>query len=40
MVINYECSKSARNVGTVIATAERTRKKLRIGRIRREFRCN
>ena len=38
-----KCSKSVRNVGTsrtVIATMERTRRKLRIGRIRREFSCN
>ena len=34
------CSKSVRNVGTsstVFATTERTTRKLRIGRIRREF---
>ena len=39
------CSKSVRNVGTsstVFATTltERTTRKLRIGRIRREFSCN
>ena len=37
------CSKSVRNVGTssaVFSTTERTTRKLRIGRIRREFGCN
>ena len=37
------CRKSMRNVGTssaVFATTERTTRKLRIGRIRREFSCN
>ena len=37
------CSKSVRNVGTssaVFATTERTTRKLRIGRTRREFRTN
>ena len=37
------CSKSVRNVGTssaVFSTTERTTRKLRIGRIRREFSCN
>ena len=37
------CSKSVRNVGTssaVFPSTERTTRKLRIGRIRREFSCN
>ena len=37
------CSKSVRNVGkrgTVFAATERARRKLRIGRIRRDFSCN
>ena len=37
------CSKSVTNVGTsstVFATTERTRRKLGIARIEREFRCN
>ena len=37
------CSESVRNVGTsstVFAATERTRRKLGIGRIKREFSCN
>ena len=39
----YVCSRSVRNVGTssiVFAATERTKRKLGIGRIRREFSCN